>query len=36
MFFSEIRALVRQSTFQMQVNEAQKLARLNGYLCALR
>ena len=36
MFFSQIRSLVRQSTFQVQVQDAQKLARVNGYLCALR
>lgn len=36
MFFSEFRALVRQSLFQVQTNHAQDRARVNGYLCALR
>ena len=36
MFFSILRTRVRQSTFQVQLQDAQRLARVNGYLSALR
>lgn len=36
MFFSVIRARFRQTLFQVQSEDAQHLARVNGYLCALR
>lgn len=36
MFFSVLRARVRQSLFQVQVEDAQYLARVNSYLGALR
>jgi hypothetical protein len=36
MFFSEFRALVRQTLFQVQVQDKQNRARVNGYLSALR
>lgn len=36
MFFSLMRGRVRHSLFQIQTRDEQAMARLNGYLGALR
>lgn len=36
MFFSVFRSRVRQSTFQVQTQDAQQQARVAAYLSALR
>lgn len=36
MFFSALRGHIRQSLFILQTQDAQKMARLTGYLGALR